>query len=78
MSKSCKVVSADGDTMLELKGVRVEGDRLVVTGSLMGAWDADMFLDVDGIKAAVGLVDIPEVIQFIIKNVLEVSITKAD
>ena len=76
MDKTCKIVSEDGSTMISLNSVRVEGNRLVVNGALMGAWETDMYMDVDSIKAAVGLVDIPEIAQYIIKNVLEVSITK--
>lgn len=74
--KSCKIVSEDGSTMIELKNVRVENNRLVVTGALMGAWDTDMYMDVDDIKAAVGIVDLPAVIKYIATNVLGVTVTK--
>ena len=53
--KTCKIVNEDGGTMIELKNVRVENGRLTVTGALMGAWDTDMYMDVESIKNAVGL-----------------------
>lgn len=74
--KTCKIVSEYGDTMIELKNVRVENDRLVVTGALMGAWDTDMYMSVEDIKAAVGIVDLPAVIKHIATNVLGITVTK--
>lgn len=74
--KTCKIVSEYGDTMIELKNVRVENDRLVVTGALMGAWDTDMYMSVEDIKAAVGIVDLPAVIKYIATNVLGITVTK--
>ena len=74
--KTCKIVSEDGATMIELKNVRVENNRLVVTGALMGAWDTDMYMSVDDIKAAVGIVDLPAVIKYIATNVLGITVTK--
>ncbi|MGN0038887.1 MAG: hypothetical protein ACI36Y_07140 [Coriobacteriales bacterium] len=74
--KSCRIVNGEGGTMIELKSVRVEGDRLVVTGALMGAWDTDMYLDIDGLKAAIGIVDIPEIMEFLVKNVLQIKVSK--
>ena len=74
--KTCKIVNEDGGTMIELKNVRVENGKLVVTGALMGAWDTDMYMDVDSIKAAVGLVDIPAVGKYIMDNVLGMTVTK--
>lgn len=76
--KSCKIVNEDGSTMIELKNVRVENGRLVVTGALMGAWDTDMFMSVEDIKAAVGIVDIPAVAKYIVDNVLGVTVTKVE
>ncbi|MBR2790752.1 MAG: hypothetical protein IKD70_09140 [Eggerthellaceae bacterium] len=74
--KTCKIVSEEGATMIELKNVRVENNRLVVTGALMGAWDTDMYMDADDIKAAVGIVDLPAVIKYIATNVLGITVTK--
>ena len=76
--KTCKIVNEDGGTMIELKGVRVEGDKLVVTGALMGAWDTDMYMDVESIKAAVGLVDLPAVGKYVLDNVIGVSVSKIE
>lgn len=76
--KTCRIVNEEGGTMIELKGVRVENDRLVVTGALMGAWDTDMYMDIDSIKNAVGLVDIPAVAKYIANNVLGITVTKTD
>ncbi len=74
--KSCRSVNEVGGTMIELKDVRVENNRLVVTGALMGAWDTDMYMDVEDIKAAVGIVDLPAVLKYIMNDVLGVSVTK--
>ena len=76
--KSCKIVNEDGGTMIELKGVRVENGKLVVTGALMGAWDTDMFMGVEDLKNAVGIVDIPAVAKYIADNVLGITVTKLD
>ena len=76
--KTCKVVNDEGSTMIELSGVRVENDRLVVTGALMGAWETDMFVDPESIKAAVGLVDVPAVLKYLADNVLGITVTKAE
>lgn len=76
--KSCKIVNEDGGTMIELKNVRVENGKLVVTGALMGAWDTDMYMSVDDIKAAVGIVDIPAVAKYIADNVLGITVTKTE
>ena len=76
--KTCKIVNGDGSTMIELKNVRVENGRLTVTGALMGAWDTDMYMDVDSIKNAVGLVDIPAVAKYIADNVLGITVTKTE
>gem|GEM_PF-4820872 len=74
--KTCKIVNEDGATMIELKNVRVQDGKLTVTGALMGAWDTDMFMDVESIKAAIGLVDIPAVGKYIADNVLGVTVEK--
>lgn len=76
--KTCKIVNEDGGTMIELKNVRVENGKLVVTGALMGAWDTDMYMGVDDIKNAVGIVDIPAVAKYIADNVLGITVTKLD
>ena len=76
--KTCKIVNDMGATMIELKNVRVENGRLTVTGALMGAWDTDMYMDVESIKNAVGLVDIPAVAKYIADNVLDIKVTKMD
>lgn len=76
--KSCRIVSEDGSTMIELKDVRVENGRLVVTGALMGAWDTDMYMGVEDIKAAVGIVDLPAVAKYLVDNVLGITVTKVD
>ncbi|WP_283171595.1 hypothetical protein [Curtanaerobium respiraculi] len=76
MADTCKVLSTDGDTMIELKSVRAEDDHMVVVGALMGAWDSEMILKADDVKAAVGMVDIPSVAKFILDNVLGVKVEK--
>lgn len=74
--KTCKIVNEDGATMIELKNVRVQDGKLTVTGALMGAWDTDMFMDDESIKAAVGIVDIPAVLKYLADNVLGVTVEK--
>lgn len=74
--KTCKIVNEDGATMIEMKGVRIQDGKLTVTGALMGAWDTDMFMDVESIKAAVGIVDIPAVAKYVIDNVLGITVEK--
>lgn len=76
--KTCKIVNEDGGTMIELKNVRVENNRLVVTGALMGAWDTDMYMDIESIKNAIGLVDIPAVAKYIADEVMGVTVTKTE
>lgn len=76
--KTCKIVNEDGGTMIELKNVRVENNRLVVTGALMGAWDTDMYMDIESIKNAIGLVDVPAVAKYIADEVLGVTVTKTE
>lgn len=74
--KACKIVNADGATMIELKNVRVQDGKLTVTGALMGAWDTDMYMDVDSIKAAISLVDVPAVAKYVADNVLGITVEK--
>ena len=78
LEKTCKIVNEDGGTMIELKNVRVENNRLVVTGALMGAWDTDMYMDIESIKNAIGLVDIPAVAKYIADEVMGVTVTKTE
>ena len=75
---SCKVIDANGSTMIELSNVTADEERLVVRGALMGAWETDMYMDVDSLKAAVGMVDFPAVMKFIADNVLQIKVTKVD
>ena len=78
VDEGAKIVNAEGSTMLEIKRVRVEDGRVVVTGALMGAWDTDMYMDVEEVKKVVGLVDIPQIIDFATTNVLNMKFSKAD
>lgn len=76
--KSCRIVNGDGGTMIELNSVRVEGDRLVINGALMGAWDTDMYMDIDDLKNAVGIVPLAEVAEFLVKKVIGVKVSAVE
>lgn len=76
--KSAVIVNDEDSVMMEITGVRVEGDRLLVRGALMGAWEADMYMDIDSIKAAVGLIDIAEIMDFGMEHILNISVSKLD
>ena len=70
------IVNEDGATMMEIKGLRVEGDRIVVRGALMGAWDTDMYLGVDDVRAAVAMAPIGQLVEYAMNNLVDVKITK--
>ena len=70
------IVNEDGATMMEIKGLRVEGDRIVVRGALMGAWDTDMYLGVDDVRAAVAMAPIGQLVGFVLNNLVDIDITK--
>ncbi len=74
--KDCVVVNDEGSTMIELKHVGVKDGKLTITGALMGAWDTDMYIDNDSIKAAISKVDIPAVAKYLVDNVLGVTVEK--
>lgn len=75
-AKTCKIVNAEGGTMVEVKQVKVEDDHILIVGALMGAWDTDMYLDLDSLKAAISLAPIPELLEFVVKNVLNMKISQ--
>ena len=70
------IVNEDGATMMEIKGLRVEGDRIVVRGALMGAWDADMYLGVEDVRAAIAMAPIGQLVEYAMNNLVDVKITK--
>lgn len=76
--KPAIIVNEEGGTMIEIKGLRVEDDRIVIRGALMGAWDTDMYMDVDSLKAAVWLVPLDQMMPFVLDKLLQVKVTKAD
>jgi hypothetical protein len=76
--KPAVIVNEEGSTMIEIKGLRVEGDRIVIRGALMGAWDTDMYMDVDSVKAAVGLVPFDQMVPFALDKLMQVKVTKVD
>jgi hypothetical protein len=76
--KVAKIVNAEGGIMLEIKGIRIEDGRVVVRGALMGAWDTDMYLDAEDVKAAIGMAPIADLMKFAMDNIFEVKISKRD
>ncbi|MBO4364761.1 MAG: hypothetical protein J5804_00525 [Eggerthellaceae bacterium] len=72
--KACIVVNKDGNTLITMKGLRAEGDKLVLRGALLGQWDTDMYVTIDSIKALIGLVDFKEILGFLNENILKMTI----
>lgn len=76
--KSCKVIDGNGSTMIELSHVTADENRLVIRGALMGAWETDMYLETESLKAALTKIDFQAVLKYIATNVLDIKITKVD
>lgn len=65
-AKTVKVVNEMDDEVMSIEDLGVEGDRVYVYGSLMGAWKSKMYIDIDGLLTAVQLVlNRPELIGYV-------------
>lgn len=77
-ARGAVIVNEEGGTMMEIKGLRVEGDRIVIRGALMGAWDADMYMGVEDLRAAIAMAPIGDLVNFVLNNLVDIKITKQE
>lgn len=49
-----RVLNEAGTTVMALNNIRREGDRLVINGTLMGAWPSDMYVEAKDIVRTIG------------------------
>ena len=77
-TRGAVIVNDEGSTMMEIKGLRVEGDRIVIRGALMGAWDADMYMGIEDLKAMIGMAPIGDLLNYVMNNLVDIKITKQE
>jgi hypothetical protein len=62
-----KVTNDKGATMLSVKSLDRDGDRIKVVGSLLGAWDSEMFIEPEELLNVVQMVmNQPVIIKYVL------------
>ena len=55
MAKEAIVYSAEGQNLVNLTGVKTEGDQIVMQGKLMGAWESTMYVPPESVVGTMKL-----------------------
>lgn len=51
-----RVLNETGSTVMAVNTIHREGDRLVINGTLMGAWPSDMYVEPEDVARLIGRV----------------------
>lgn len=65
--KKVHVVNETGSDMMCMSTVSVEGENMVITGSLMGAWESVMYVSPEDVVKMIGVVARPENLAYMVK-----------
>ena len=74
--KGVVIYNEEGSPLLDLKSVAVEGDRVVIVGALMGSWDTNMYLEADGIKNALGILPLADLVKYAMNNLVDIEVSR--
>lgn len=64
---AANVINEKGDTMISIKSLDRDGDRVKIVGSLLGSWDSQMYMEPEALLGAVQMVmNQPAIIKYVL------------